>query len=131
MKRIIPIILILSLMLSLLSGCGTLPVQGKTVTVLTSKSGVSAIARAVGKFADAVAPTDSQGHDSNDSTQPGNANHTEYNSTTPEFNGLSDPNLLSYLEDDIYSELVKDLNSEDYFVENVSAVYISKEYLEE
>lgn len=49
----------------------------------------------------------------------------------PEFSGLADVNLLPYLEDSIYSELVTALNSEDYFVENVNAIYISKEYLEE
>lgn len=49
----------------------------------------------------------------------------------PEFSDLNDVNLLPYLEDSIYSELVTTLNSEDYFVENVNAIYISKEYLEE
>ena len=49
----------------------------------------------------------------------------------PEFSDLNDVNLLPYLEDSIYSELVTALNSEDYFVENVNAIYISKEYLEE
>ncbi len=49
----------------------------------------------------------------------------------PEFTGLDDTALLSYMEDTVYSELVASLNSEEYFVENVSAVYISKEYLEE
>lgn len=49
----------------------------------------------------------------------------------PEFSDLADVNLLPYLEDSIYSELVTTLNSEDYFVENVNAIYISKEYLEE
>lgn len=49
----------------------------------------------------------------------------------PEFSDLADVNLLPYLEDSIYSELVTALNSEDYFVENVNAIYISKEYLEE
>lgn len=47
------------------------------------------------------------------------------------FSGMNDPNLVSYTEDVIYDSLVSELNSEDYFVENVSAVYISKEYLEE
>lgn len=51
--------------------------------------------------------------------------------TIPNFRGLNDPELLRYLEDSVYAELIGDLNSEDYFVENVSAVYISKEYLEE
>ena len=49
----------------------------------------------------------------------------------PDFSGLSDPTLTSYLEDAVYASLVKELNSADYFVENVSAIYISKEYLED
>ena len=50
---------------------------------------------------------------------------------TPEFSGLDDATLLPYLEDRVYLELVTTLNNEGYFVENVSAIYISKEYLEE
>lgn len=45
--------------------------------------------------------------------------------------GLSDPALLDYVEDTLYAGLVQGLDSESYFVENVSAVYISQEYLEE
>lgn len=44
---------------------------------------------------------------------------------------MSDENLPRFLEDQVYSELVADLNSEQYFVENVEAVYISQEYLDE
>ena len=47
------------------------------------------------------------------------------------FYGLNDPELLNYLEQDVYSSIVSELNSEEYFVENVQAVYISKEYLDE
>lgn len=50
---------------------------------------------------------------------------------SPEFINLNDENLLRYVEDDIYLELVSSLNSSDYYVENVQAVYVSKEYLEE
>lgn len=49
----------------------------------------------------------------------------------PEFESLSDENLLLYVENLVYRETVQALNSEDYVVENVSATYISKEYLEE
>lgn len=49
----------------------------------------------------------------------------------PDFKGLNDPSLLPYIEDTLYEQLVGTLNSEEYFVENVSAVYISQEYLEE
>lgn len=47
------------------------------------------------------------------------------------FERLSDPELLTYVEENIYTELVNDLNDEGYFVENVSAIYLSNEYLEE
>lgn len=49
----------------------------------------------------------------------------------PSFDSLSDVNLLSYVEDIVYQEAVSSLNSTDYFIENVSSVYISKEYLNE
>ena len=47
------------------------------------------------------------------------------------FNTLKDPKLLQYVEDVVYSELVSEFGSEDYIIENVEAIYISKEYLEE
>lgn len=47
------------------------------------------------------------------------------------FSSLNDPNLMRYVEDTVYSDLVNQLNSDDYFVENVEAIYISKEYLDE
>ena len=51
--------------------------------------------------------------------------------TTPRFSGMNDPALLQYIEDDLYEGLVSTLDSEEYFVENVQAVYISQEYLDE
>lgn len=47
------------------------------------------------------------------------------------FSGLNDPDLLRYTEDTIYENLVTALDSEEYFVENVSAIYISQEYIDE
>lgn len=44
---------------------------------------------------------------------------------------LSDPALLSSIEWDLYSGLIDDLEGEGYFVESISAVYISQEYLDE
>lgn len=49
----------------------------------------------------------------------------------PNFATLSDPALLQYVEDNIYSDLVARFDSEDYIVESVTAVYVSDEYLEE
>lgn len=53
--------------------------------------------------------------------------HTE----SPAFTGLDDPDLLRYLEDSVYAKLTGSFDSDDYFVENVEGVYVSKEYLEE
>ena len=50
---------------------------------------------------------------------------------TPSFNGMDDPELLSFVENNVYTNLVKTLDSEEYFVENVEATYISQEYIEE
>lgn len=48
-----------------------------------------------------------------------------------EFDELSDSQLLQYIEDSVYTGLVDTFDSEDYIIENVSAIYISKEYLDE
>lgn len=48
-----------------------------------------------------------------------------------DFENLNDPKLLTYVENTVYTELIKGLDSEEYFVENVEAIYYSKEYLEE
>ena len=47
------------------------------------------------------------------------------------FTGMSDENLLPYIEDTVYSQLVTDLDSDEFFIEDVSAVYVSQEYLTE
>lgn len=49
----------------------------------------------------------------------------------PEFSSLNDEALTDYVEDAIYEELVSTLDSDKYYVENVSAVYISQEYIDE
>ena len=44
--------------------------------------------------------------------------------------GMDDESLIGYVEDNIYLSLVNEFDSEDYFVENVEAVYYPKEYIE-
>ena len=59
------------------------------------------------------------------------SNRSIYNEITPRFQDLNDEKLISYIKSKVYSDLVNELNSKQYFVENVDAVYISKEYIEE
>lgn len=47
------------------------------------------------------------------------------------YNNLDDENLTRYVKDTIYAEIVKSPNFDDIVVQNVDAVYISKEYVEE
>lgn len=51
--------------------------------------------------------------------------------SSPDFKGMGDPALPGYIENTLYQELVADLRGEQYYVENVSALYISQEYLDE
>ena len=103
MKRVVA--LLLSIMM-LLTGCG----QVQSQTTVTSESSVTA------------EPVESV-----EST-------TELvvsDEAVPQYDSLDDEDLLAYVEDLVYRDAVTSLNSDEYFVENVSTVYISKEYLEE
>ncbi len=44
---------------------------------------------------------------------------------------LDNPDLLPYIENAVYQDLVQRFDSDQFFVENVQAKYISKEYLDE
>lgn len=123
MKRIVSLVLVCAL---LLSGCGQQGPVGET-----------------SHLPDSTTPTwngNTGGSDSTTSEQVGDIDdeeadnldqQQEYLPEMPGFTGLNDPTLLRYAQDTIYSELVNGLDSSDYFIENVSAVYVSKEYLEE
>ena len=69
--------------------------------------------------------------DKSSPTTPNATEPTVLESVGPQFDSLDDEQLLAHVEDLVYRDTVEALNSDEYFVENVSAVYISKEYLEE
>lgn len=46
------------------------------------------------------------------------------------FKSLSDPELLSFMEGAVYTQLIDELG-DDAYIENVSAIYISQEYIDE
>lgn len=109
-KKIIAIVIAITF---LLSGCGTVSKNDAKVHETISSSSVS---EDIGDIAD------------NDSSE-------ETNELEPEENGkdsdLSDPKLLQSVEDSVYSSIEDTLDSESYNIENVSAQYVSKDYLEE
>lgn len=46
------------------------------------------------------------------------------------FAGLDDSDLLEYVQDNIYMQLIEELHDDDLFVESITAKYVSKDYLE-
>jgi len=60
-----------------------------------------------------------------------NGEEIEDDYTGPQYDSLDDEKLLAHVEDLVYQDTVTSLNSEKFVVENVSAIYMSKEYLEE
>ena len=43
---------------------------------------------------------------------------------------IGSPELLQYVQDNIYSSLEEELKSDDFTIKQVETIYISKEYLE-
>lgn len=73
-----------------------------------------------------VQPQSTAPSDNTSTTEP-----VVWKDVEPQYNSLEDVELLAHIEDLVYRDTVGSLNSDEYFVENVSAVYISKEYLDE
>ena len=72
---------------------------------------------------------------SSSTTETSDSSVSESPSETTEadngYRDLSDPDLLDYIEDTTYEELVNKIDNDKYVVQNVEAIYISEEYLEE
>lgn len=140
MKRLLAIFLVCIL---ILTGCSTVGeplamLQPNTDGVATEEMTQNSVVEDIPTPASSGDP--SQKADAAENTPPTEsipvANDTPPESDQPverelNFNGLNDPKLLQYVEDTVYSNLVETFASEDYIIENVHAVYISKEYLEE
>jgi hypothetical protein len=105
MRKII-ISVILSMCL-LLSSCGT-------DTSLIKQTNTENIENNDTEKADDL--TDTLGNDNDDSDDD------------VSFSGLDDAKLLTYVENTVYSDLIDELD-DNYFVENVDAVYLSQEYI--
>ena len=48
-----------------------------------------------------------------------------------DYTSMNDPKLLRFVEDQVYAELAGTLDSDDYIINNVQAIYVSQEYLDE
>lgn len=127
MKRIIAMVLACALTLT---ACG----QAATTSSSTNESSAeTTTTSAVEESTETseIAASEQETEDVSETTSSVEVAPLQYEKIVPEYTGMDDPKLLRYVEDNIYSGLVTDLNDDNYFIENVSAVYVSKEYLEE
>lgn len=107
MKRVLA--LLLSLVM-LLSGCA----QSKPASKASSASADSPATTVTDSVSESYTPR-----------------MTVWKDDVPQYTSLNDTDLLAHVEDLVYRDTVAALNSADYLVSDVSAVYVSKEYLEE
>ena len=136
MRRLVSICLCCALILSGCASKDTSDINTESTSVNTTEENsatTSYVANEVTPELNDDTKSNDEGFDENkkDTT---NVDAIDSNDVTVEdakFGGLDDPALIPYVENQIYSQLVSELDSEEYFVENVEAVYISQEYLAE
>ena len=121
MKRIISLILVLSLLVSMTACAANGRNESTPVLQPTGETGQV-------DPAPSTVPQEDENAEQQDSVS-----QTDFVEVyePPKFTGLNDAALLRYMEDNIYSGLADALPTEDYIIENVDAVYVSKEYIEE
>ena len=57
--------------------------------------------------------------------------HATETVSTMDFQGLDDPEMLRCLEKSVYDSLDENLDGSQYIIEDVKAVYVSQEYIDE
>lgn len=126
MKKIISVVLTCAL---LLSACGS---PSQTTNVSSVANVDNRTMNIDNSASDSAGESNAQLSDV--STQSENIENIRPNTDPTQLDitvkGLDDEALLSYVEDSIYLDLISELDSEDYVVEGVEAIYYPKEYIE-
>lgn len=118
MKRKISLLLSLTLVLS---GCHTGGNSSETITTTTVSEAIIETTQ------------DSNLETTNVAIETEQASVVEVETTidVSSFESLDDDKLLNYVENNIYTTAISLIDEKEFFVEDVSAVYVSNEYLEE
>ena len=69
--------------------------------------------------------------DSKDTTASVQLTDDLVNLEMPEYKSFGDEAFLKYFENRLYKDMVSSINSDEYFIENVQAIYYSQEYIDE
>ncbi len=124
MKRVIAIVLSLSL---LLSACG---ISGSSQSDIASAESVSA-EEVTEDTSESTANEEASTEEASVEVTVATEEITDPSTDDVNFSGLDDPELLTYVENTVYEDLIGELDSDEYLVEKVDAIYLSEEYIEE
>ncbi len=127
MKRFVALFLAVSM---IFTGCSS-QIDNSSAYSSQETTTEASIPENEGEEQTSLPETDTSTNATEQTSTPESNELPESSEAVPEFDSISDPALLEYMKDDIYDKLVEQLNSEDFFVENIEAVYLSKEYLDE
>ncbi len=131
MKRIIALLLVIVMTLCGCSRENSAEGTNKTTDIpIVSNTETPGNASTIIPDEDNTGPTGIKDN-SNEPVFPKTDISREEYAKTLNFDGLSDENLQRYVKDNIYDELLKELDSDDYFIENIETRYVSKEYVQE
>ena len=128
MKRIIALALSCAIVLS---GCGQTVVESKNDIELDAVSKTESIENTMNEESNAEVVFDSKVDKETEIENEQIIEDDGFGDVEPDFGDLNNPELLQYIEDDIYADLSDQLGSEDYIIEGVDAIFVSKEFLEE
>ncbi|MBR4358012.1 MAG: hypothetical protein IKQ00_08800 [Butyrivibrio sp.] len=112
MKKVVALILTSAL---LFCGCSKATVIDSQPSSLVSTSSVSETSDS--------SVSESAAETTTEATNETTAETTEFDNG---YRDLSDPDLLDYIEDTAYEELVNEIDNDKYVVQNVEAIYISE-----
>ena len=127
MKRALSIILCAAM---LFSGCSSAASPNTPTSDTTVEQSESSGAKVDTTETESEKSDNSFNQLENDSSA-GDPETTELKEIVPNYKGMDDPELLNYVEHNVYANLVQTLNSDELFVENVEAIYISQDYIDE
>lgn len=113
----------------LLTGCAHSVSEPSVTSLLPSEESVTTHSEE--SYTEVAESLTDYGEDTVDSTEEFDIQFLGAELQDGDFVDPSDEELLEYIENNVYVETVTSLNSDEYYVENVVATYVSDEYLAE
>ena len=150
MKKTVAILLVFMM---ILTGCDTIRTKGTEESVPSSTSSVTTpkeqFEEPVSNIEETMIPNTQVSEspylikdievDTAESTKASDIEETtevassnlDYDYEDPVFDSLDDDTFLRYIEDQYYADLEQTFGNEDYQIQEIHAIYLSKEYLED